>query len=106
MWWVQAGSVAGLVGSSLMIVLWLYRLRLVMAEKGWKYTSALWAFPWIVILFNSVCLLLGELPVTQKGGTVDTALVYTFAALYVIVLATVGTGMILDAVKKTCQSST
>jgi hypothetical protein len=106
MWWVQAGSVAGLVASSFMIVYWFSRLRLAFAEKGWKYTSALWAFPWIVILLNSVYLLLGELTVIQKGGTVDTTLLYTFAALYVIVLATLGTGMILDAAKKTRQPST
>jgi hypothetical protein len=37
----------------------------------------------------------------QKGGTVDTTLSYTLAVLAWIVLATVGTGMILDAAKKT-----
>jgi hypothetical protein len=105
MWWVQAGSVAGLAGSSLMIVYWFSRLRLAMAERGWKYTSTLWPFLWIVILLNSVYLLLGELTVIQKGSTVDTTLVYTFAALYLIVMATLGTGMILDAVKKTRQPS-
>jgi hypothetical protein len=106
MWWVLPGLVAGLVASILMIVYWFSRLRLAMAEKGWKYTSTLWAFPWIVILFNSVYLLLGELTVIQKGSTVDTTLMYTFAALYWIVLATLGTGMILDVVKKARQSST
>jgi len=106
MWWVLAGSVSGLVASSLMIVYWFSRLRLALAEKGWKYTSTLVAFPWIVVLFNSVYLLLGELTVIQKGGTVDSTLLYTFAALYWIVLATMGTGIILDAVKKTRQSST
>lgn len=101
MWWVQVGSVAGLAASSLMIVYWFSRLRLAIAEKGLKYTSIVVALPWIMGLFNSVYLLLGELAVIQKGGTVDTMLSYTLAALYWIVLATMITGMILDAVKKT-----
>jgi len=100
MWWVLAGSVSGLVASSLMIVYWFSRLRLAIAEKGWKYTSTLVALPWIMGLFTSVYVLLGELTVIQKGGTVDTTLIYTLAALYWIVLATMGTGMILDAVKR------
>ena len=100
MWWVLAGSVSGLVASSLMIVYWLSRLRLALAEKGWKYTSTLVAFPWIIVLFNSVYVLMGELTVIQKGGTVDSTLLYTLAALDWIVLATVGTGIILDAVKR------
>jgi len=106
MWWVLVGSVSGLVASSLMIVYWFSRLRLAIAEKGWKYTSTLVAFPWIIVLFNSVYVLLRELTVIQKGGTVDTTLLYTLAILDWIVLATVGTGIILDAVKKTRQSST
>ena len=106
MWWVLAGSVSGLVASSLMIVYWFSRLRLAIAKKGWKYTSTLVALPWIIVLFNSIYVLLRELTVIQKRGTVDTTLIYTLAALYWIVLATVGTGMILDAVKKTRQSST
>jgi hypothetical protein len=100
MWWVLVGSVVGLVASSLMIVYWFSRLRLGIAEKGWKYTSTLGALPWIIVLFNSVYVLLRELTVMQKGGTVDTTLLYTLAALDWIVLATVGTGIILDAVKR------
>ena len=106
MWWVQVGSVAGLVASSLMIVYWFSRLRLAIAEKGWKYTSTLVALPWIAVLFNSVHILLKELTIIQKGGTADTTLMYTSAILWWIVLATVGTGMILDVVIKTPQSST
>jgi len=106
MWWVLVGSVAGLVASSLMIVYWFSRLRLALAEKGWKYTSIFGALPWILGLFTSVHVLLWELTVIQKGGTVDSTLQYTLAALDWIVLATVGTGMILDAVKNTRQSST
>ena len=106
MWWVLVGSVIGLVAFPLMIVYWFSRLRLAIAEKGWKYTSTLVALPWIMGLFNSIYVLMRELVVIQKGGTVDTTLIYTLAALHWIVLATMGTGIILDAVKKTRQSST
>ena len=106
MWWVLVGSVIGLVLSSIMIVSWFSRLRLALAQKGWKYTSTVGALPWIIGLFNSIYVLMGELTVIQKGGTVDTTWLYTFAILDRIVLATVGTGIILDAVKKTRQSST
>jgi hypothetical protein len=105
-WWVLAGSVAGLVASSIMIVLWFSRLRLAIAKKGLKYTSTVLALSWILVLFTSVHVLLVELTVIQKGGTVGTTLSYTLAALAWIVLATMVTGMILDAVKKTRQSST
>ena len=98
MWWVLVGSVLGLIASSLMIVYWFSRLRLALAEKGWKYTSTLGALPWIIGLFNSIYVLMGELTVIQKGGIVDTTLLYTLAILDWIVLATVGTGIILDAV--------
>lgn len=97
MWWVFVGSVVGLAASSLMIVYWFSRLRLAMAEKGWKYTSIVGVLPWIVGLFNSVYVLLRELKVIQKGATVDSTLFCTLVALYWIVLATVVTGMILDA---------
>jgi len=97
---VLAGSIVGLPASSLMIVYWFFRLRLALAEKGWKYTSMLGAFPWILGLFNSIYVLMGELTVIQKGGAVDTTLLYTLAILDWIVLATVGTGIILDAMKR------
>jgi ABC-type maltose transport system permease subunit len=100
MWWVQVGSVAGLVASSLIIVYWFSRLRLALAEKGWKYTSTVGALPWIMALFTSIYVLMWELTVIQKGGIVDTTLIYTLAALDWIVLSTVGTGIILDAVKR------
>jgi hypothetical protein len=99
-WWVLVGSIIGLAASSLMIVYWFFRLRLAMAEKGWKYTSTLGALPWIIALFNSLYVLLRELTVIQEGGTVDTTLLYTLATLDWIVLAAVGTGIILDAVKR------
>jgi ABC-type maltose transport system permease subunit len=104
MWWVQAASVAGLVGSSLMIVYWFSRLRLALAEKGLKYTSTLGALPWIMALFTSIYVLMRELTVIQEGGTVDTTLLYTLAILDWIALVAVGMGIILDAVKRTRQS--
>jgi hypothetical protein len=100
MWWVLVGSVLGLVASSFMMVYWFSRLRSALAEKGWKYTSTVGALPWILVLFTSVHVLLWELTVIQKGGTVDTTLSYTLAALDWIVLATMITGIILDAVKR------
>ena len=106
MWWVLAGSVIGLVGLSLMIVYWFACLRLALAKKGWKYTSTVVALPWIIGLFNSVDVLLRELAVIQEGGTVDTTLIYTLAALNLIVLPIVLAGIILDAVIRGRQSPT
>jgi ABC-type maltose transport system permease subunit len=100
MWWVLDGSIVGLAASSLMMVYWFSRLRLAMAEKGLKYTSTLLALPWIMVLFTSIYVLMRELTVIQIGGTVDTTLLYTLAILDLVVLATVGTGMILDTVKR------
>jgi hypothetical protein len=100
MWWVLVGSVLGLVASSLMTVYWFFRLRLALAGRGWKYTAILGAFPWILVLFNSVYVLLRELTVIQIGGTVDTMLMYTLAILDWIVLATVCTGIMLDAMMR------
>jgi hypothetical protein len=99
-WWVFVGSVVGLVASSLMIVYWFSRLRLALAEKGWKYTSTLGALPWIILLFNSIVVLMRESPVIQIGGTFVTTLVYSLAILDWVVLAAVCTGIILDAVKR------
>jgi len=98
MWWVLAGSVSGLVASSLMTVYWFLRLRLALAKNGWKHTSTFGALPWILISFTSIHVLMWELTVIQKGGTVDTTLMYTLAILDWIVPATVGTAIILDAV--------
>ncbi len=89
-WWVQAGAVAGLAGSSLWIVLWLFRVRFALAEKGWKYTSLVWALPTIPVLLTSVDVLL--------GGTIESPVRYVSAALWWIVLATIVAGMMADAV--------
>lgn len=97
MWWVQAGAVAGLAGSSLWIVLWFSRLRFALAEKGWKYTSLVVAFLSISVLLTSVHVLL--------GGTVESTVQNAVGALWWIVLATMVAGMMVDAVKKTRQSS-
>jgi hypothetical protein len=83
-----------------MMVYWFSRLRSALAAKGWKYTSTLGALPWIIVLFTSVYVLVRELSVIQEGGTVDTTLLYTLAILDWVALATVGTGIVLDAVKR------
>jgi hypothetical protein len=100
MWWVLAGSVAGLVASSLMIVCWFFRLRSALTEKGLKYTSKLGVLVWIMVLFMSVHVLLWKLGVIQKGGTFDSILMYTSATLNWIALVTVAVAMIFDAVKR------
>lgn len=89
-WWVQAGAVAGLAASGLWIVLWLSRVRFALAEKGWKYTSLVWALPPIAVLPASVDVLL--------GGTIESPLRYASAVLWLIVLATMVAGIMVDAV--------
>lgn len=101
MWWVLLGFVAGLVASSLMIVYWSYRLRSVMAEKGWRYTSRLWVLVWIAFLFGSASGLLRMSTVIQEGSAIDNVLAYTSAIFYWIAPVALVTGMILDVVIKT-----
>jgi uncharacterized membrane protein affecting hemolysin expression len=105
MWWVLPGLVVGLVVSSLMIVYWFYRLRSVLAEKGWKYTCHLWVLVWIAVFFGSASGLL-RMSMVIEGSAIDSMLVYTSAILYWIALMALIAGMILDVVKKTRQSST
>jgi hypothetical protein len=100
MWWVLPGLIVGLVAPSLMIVYWFYRLRSVLAEKGWRYTSYLWVLGWIAIFFGSTSGLLRMSTVIQEGSTIDNMLLYTSAILYWIALVALATGMILDAVKR------
>jgi len=98
MWWVLVGSAAGLAASSLMTVYWFSRVRSAMTEKGWRYTPTLGTLPWIMVLFNSAHVLLRELRFIEKGGTVDSTLLYTLAALWWVTLAIVVLGMMVDAV--------
>jgi hypothetical protein len=100
MWWVLLGFVAGLVASSLMIVYWFYRLRSVMAEKGWRYTCRLWVLVWIAVFFGSASGLLRMSMVIEEGSTIDSMLVYTSAILYWIAPVALVAGMILDVVKR------
>ena len=101
---MRVGSVIGLVGLGLVIVYWFFRLRFALAEKGWKYTSIVVALPWIIGLFNAADVLLRELAVIQEGSSVDITWIYTLAALNWLVLPTVLTGIILDAVTRGRQS--
>lgn len=98
MWWVLPGFVIGVVVSSFMIVYWFYRLRSAMAEKGWKYTSRLWVLVWIAVFFGSAIGLLRMSTVIQEGSVIDNILFYIPPLLDWIALATLVTGIIIDAV--------
>jgi len=100
MWWVLPGLVVGLVAPSLMIVYWFYRLRSVLAEKGWRYTSRFWVLVWIAVFFGSAIGLVRMSTVIQEGSAIDVMLFYIPPILYWIALVALVTGMILDAVKK------
>ena len=100
MWWVLPGLIVGLVAPSLMIVYWFYRLRSVLAENGWRYTSHFWVLVWIAVFFGSASGLLRMSTVIQEGSTIDNMLLYTPAILYWIALVALATGMMLDAVKR------
>jgi hypothetical protein len=82
-----------------MLALWSFRLRHSLAEKGWKYTSRVWALFPIVILTDSVRFLLVELQVIQIGDRTETVWQHTVAALILIVLAIMVAGMMLDALR-------
>jgi hypothetical protein len=100
MWWVLPGLVAGLVAPSLMTVYWFYRLRSVLAEKGWRYTSSLWVIVWIAVFFGSASGLLRMSTVIEEGSAIDSMLLYTSAILYWIALVALVAGMILDVAKR------
>jgi hypothetical protein len=102
--WVLAGPYAGLAGGILFLALWFFRLKHSLAKMGWKHTSRVFVLLPIVILTDSVRFLLVELQVIQIGGT-ETAVQYTIAALILIVLAIMVAGMMLDAWRRTRQST-
>jgi len=95
-WWVLSGLVVGLMVPSFMIVYWLYRLRSVMSEKGWRYTANLWVITWIAFLLGSATGLLRILAV-EEGSIIDNMLVYTSATLYYIAPVVLVVGIIIDA---------
>lgn len=99
-WWVMAGGVAGLAGSVLWLVLWSFRLRQALAEKGWRYTSRVSVLPLFYVLPGSMQVVLREMAVIEHGGTVDIAFTYALAALVWIILATLVAGILLDAWRK------
>ena len=101
MWWVFPGFIVGLIVSSLMIVYWLYRLRLMLAEKGWKYTSLLLILVWLAAFFGSASGLLRTSTIIQKGSMIDNMLLYISATSYWIALTALTAGLILDAMTKT-----
>ena len=104
-WWVLLGTYAGLAASVLWLAWWFFRLGHSLAEKGWKHTSRVVVLFPIFILTDSVRRLLVELQVIQIGNRTETALLYTFSALGLTVLAIVVAGMMLDAWRRTRQST-
>jgi len=104
-WWVLLGTYAGLAASVLWLAWWFFRLRHSLAEKGWKHTSRVVVLFPIFILTDSVRRLLVELQVIQIGDRTETALLYTFSALGLTVLAIVVAEMMLDAWRRTRQST-
>jgi hypothetical protein len=102
--WVLAGPYAGLAGGILFLALWFFRLKHSLAKMGWKHTSRVFVLLPIVILTDSVRFLLVELQVIQIGGT-ETAVQYTISALILIVLAIMVAGVMLDAWRRTRQST-
>src|SRR2546422_6350070 len=103
--WVLAEHYAGLAGSILWMAWWFFRLRHSLPEKGWKHTSRVWALFPIVILTDSVRFLLVELQVIQIGDRTETVWQYTVAALLGIIVATMVAGVMLDAWRRTPQST-
>ena len=104
-WWVLAGGFAGLAASVLWLVLWFFRVRHALAERGWKYTSIALVLLPVQWLPGSVYVVLRELTIIQPGSTVDTALSYAIAALGWITLGTMVAGVMLDAWRRTRQSA-
>jgi len=103
--WVLAGHYAGLAGSILYLALWFFRLRHSLPEKGWKHTSRVVVLLPILILADSVRFLLVELQVIQIGDRTETVWQYTVAALLGIIVATMVAGVMLDAWRRTPQST-
>src|SRR2546422_7719339 len=87
------------------LVLWFFRVRHALAERGWKYTSIALVLLPVQWLPGSVYVVLRELTIIQPGSTVDTALSYAIAALGWITLGTMVAGVMLDAWRRTRQSA-
>ncbi|MGQ9624186.1 MAG: hypothetical protein ACUVT9_02315, partial [Candidatus Bathycorpusculaceae bacterium] len=80
------------------------RLRLTMAEKGWRYMSRLWVLVWTAAFFGSASGMVRMSGVIREGSTIDVMLFYTTPILYWISLVALFTGVIFDAIIKTRQS--
>jgi hypothetical protein len=94
-WWVLAAPYAGLAGGILYIA-WFFVARRSMAEKGLKYFSLSYPLLGIFVVAGSVLnILLGWPPALQTGVALG----------WILVLATMGVGAMLDAVRRTRQSS-
>jgi hypothetical protein len=94
--WVLAVTYLGLAGGILWLALWFFRLRHSMAERGWKYISLSFPLLGILMLANSVLhLLLESSPALTTG----------LALGWILLLAFMVVGMILDGLRNLRQST-
>jgi hypothetical protein len=94
--WVLAGTYLGLAGGILWLALWFFELRHSMAERGWKHFSLGFPLLGILMLAGSVLnLLLGSSPALSTG----------LALGWILVLATMVAGMMLDAWRRARQAT-
>ncbi len=93
--WVLLGPYMGLTGSILLLALWFFG-RHSMAEKGWKYFSLSMPLLAIFMLAGSVLnMLLGWPPALSTGVALG----------WILLLAIMVAGMMLDAWRRTGQST-
>ena len=95
-WWVLAGPYAGLVGGILLLALWFFELRHSMAERGWKHFSLSFPLLGIFMLAGSVLNVLLGWPAALSTGV---------ALGWILLLAIMAAGMVLDAWTRTRQST-
>jgi hypothetical protein len=94
--WVLAGTYLGLAGGILWLALWFFELRHSMAERGWKHFSLSFPLLGIFMLAGSVLhLLLGSPPALSTGVALG----------WILLLAIMVAGMMLDAWRRTRQST-
>jgi FtsH-binding integral membrane protein len=94
--WVQTGPYAGLAAGILWLALWFFGLRHSMAEKGWKHLSLSFPVLGIFVLTGSVLnVLLGWTPALSTGVALG----------WILILAIMVAGMMLDLRRRTRQST-
>jgi hypothetical protein len=94
--WVLAGPYVGLAGGIGWLALWFFELRHSMAGRGWKHFSLSFPLVGIFMLVGSVLnVLLGWSPALSTGVALG----------WILLLATMVAGMMLDAWTRTRQST-